>query len=90
MLGKKIKKKWKDLDYLEKMKNRKKRCGTKIKIIKKGGDIEIFENMEDVVRKYNFSKHLIRKYRDTNNVVLEKHLNNENVNLLDSLIETIK
>jgi hypothetical protein len=86
----KIKKKWQDPDYLEKMRNRKKRDGIKIKIIKTCGDIEIFENMEDVVRKYNFSKYLIRKYRDTNNKVLEKHLNYDNINLLESLIKTIK
>jgi hypothetical protein len=88
--GNKIKKKWKDPNYLEKMRNRKRRDGVKIKVIKKSGDVEIFENMEDVVRKYNFSKHLIRKYRDTNNKVLEKHLNGDNINLLGSLIEIIK
>jgi hypothetical protein len=88
--GDKIKKKWKDPGYLEKMKNRKKRNGLKIKIIKTGGEIEIFENMEDIVRKYNFSTHLIRKYRDTNNEVLEKHLNSDNINLLGSIIKTIK
>jgi hypothetical protein len=88
--GIKIKKKWKDPEYLEKMKNRKKRDGIKIKIIKKDGDIEIFESMEDVVRKYNFSKYLIRKYRDTNNKVLEIDLKPENINLLGSLIEIIK
>jgi hypothetical protein len=88
--GNKIKKKWKDPNYLEKMRNRKRRDGVKIKVIKNSGDVEVFENMEDVVRKYNFSKHLIRKYRDTNNKVLEKHLNGDNINLLGSLIETIK
>jgi len=86
----KIKKKWKDTNYLEKMKNRKKRNGLKIKIIKKDGEIEIFENMEDIVRKYNFSTHLIRKYRDTNNEVLEKDLKKENMILLNCKIETIK
>jgi len=88
--GNKIKDKWKDPDYLEKMKNRKKRNGLKIKITKSDGVVEIFENMEDIVRKYNFSTHLIRKYRDTNKGVLENHLNNENINLLGSIIETIK
>jgi len=46
--------------------------------------------MEDIVRKYNFSTHLIRKYRDTNNKIMEKHLDNKNINLLNSIIETIK
>jgi hypothetical protein len=46
--------------------------------------------MKNIVKKYNFSKHLIRKYRDTNNKVLEKHLNSDNINLLESKIETIK
>jgi hypothetical protein len=88
--GNKIKKKWKDPDYLEKMRNRKKRNGLKIKITKIDGSVEIFENMEDIVRKYNFSTHLIRKYRDTNSKVLEKHLNSDNINLLEAKIETIK
>jgi hypothetical protein len=86
----KIKNKWKDPVYLEKMKNRKKRNGLKIKITKSDGFVEIFENMEDIVRKYNFSTHLIRKYRDTNKEVLENHLNSENIELLGSIIETIK
>lgn len=88
--GYKLKKKWKDPDYLEKMKNRKKRSGVRIKIIKENGNIEIFENMEEVVKKYKFSKHLIRKYRDTNNKISENHLNDNNIYLLNSLIETIK
>jgi hypothetical protein len=72
------------------MKGRKKRSGLKIRIVKNNGEIEIYENMEDIVRKYNFSTHLIRKYRDTNKIVLEKHLNNKNINLLGSTIETLK
>jgi hypothetical protein len=88
--GNKIKDKWKDPVYLEKMKNRKKRNGLKIKITKIDESVEIFENMEDIVKKYNFSTYLIRKYRDTNNELLEKHLNVDNINLLGAKIETIK
>jgi len=88
--GIKIKKKWEDPDYLEKMKNRKKRNGLKIEIIKNNGDVEVFENMEDIVKKYKFSTHLIRKYRDTDNKVSINHLNENNYILLDSIIKTIK
>jgi hypothetical protein len=88
--GNKIKKKWEDPEYLDKMKNRKKRNGLKIKIVKNNGEVEIFENMEDIVRKYNFSTHLIRKYRDTSKEVLEKDLKKENMILLNCKIETIK
>jgi len=88
--GNKIKEKWRDPEYLLKMKTRKKRNGLKIKILKSNGDIEIFENMEDIVRKYNFSTHLIRKYRDTENKISEIHLNKFNNDLLGSIIETIK
>jgi hypothetical protein len=88
--GNKIREIWKTPEYLEKMKGRKKRSGLKIRIVKNNGEIEIYENMEDIVRKYNFSTHLIRKYRDTNKIVLEKHLNNKNINLLGSTIETLK
>lgn len=87
--GNKIKEKWLDPEYLEKMKNRNKKIGLKIKVIK-GDNIEIFENMEDMVRKYKFSTHLIRKYRDTNIAILERHLNRENIMLLGHKIETIK
>ena len=72
--GSKIKNKWKDPDYLKKMKNRKKRKGLKIEIIKNSGEIEIFENTEDIVRKYKFSAHLIRKYRDTDNKIGRAHV----------------
>lgn len=88
--GNKIKKKWKDPEYLTKMKLRKKRNGVKIKIVKNNEDIELFENMEDIVRKYNFSLHLIRKYRNTNTKISGKHLNEFNIDLLGSIIETIK
>lgn len=88
--GIKIKKKWEDPDYLEKMKNRKKRNGLKIEIIKNNGDVEVFENMEDIVKKYKFSTHLIRKYRDSGNKITINHLNNKNFILLDSIIKTIK
>lgn len=67
-----------------------KRNGLKIKITKIDESVEIFENMEDIVKKYNFSTYLIRKYRDTNNELLEKHLNVDNINLLGAKIETIK
>jgi hypothetical protein len=88
--GLKIMEKWKDAEYLEKMKNRKKRSGVRIKVIKKDGTSEIFENMQDLVRKYKLSTYLIRKYRDTNKKVSEKDLNNDNIILLNSILETIK
>jgi hypothetical protein len=88
--GIKIKKKWEDPNYLEKMKNRKKRNGIKTEIIKNNGHVEVFENMEDIVKKYKFSTHLIRKYRDTDIKVSMNHLNENNIILLDAIIKTIK
>jgi len=86
--GKKIKKLWTDDEYLEKMKNRKHRAGKKIKIIKPNGEEIIFETMCEIEREYNFSKHFVRKYRDKNLQVEEKHLN-ENKQLLGCIIESI-
>jgi hypothetical protein len=72
------------------MKNRKKRNGIKTEIIKNNGHVEVFENMEDIVKKYKFSTHLIRKYRDTDIKVSMNHLNENNIILLDAIIKTIK
>ena len=46
--------------------------------------------MEDIVKKYKFSTHLIRKYRDTDIKVSMNHLNENNIILLDAIIKTIK
>jgi hypothetical protein len=81
--GNKIKELWKDVDYLEKMKNRKSRTGSMIKIVKPTGE-------EKLEREYSFNTHLIRKYRDTNINILEKDLKKENIILLDCIIESIK
>jgi hypothetical protein len=85
----KIKKKWEDPEYLEKMKSRTKNAGKKIKLVKINGEQEIFENMRVMTDKYGFSAHLIRKYRDTGNRILEKDLNQENTILLNCIIESI-
>lgn len=63
--GEKIKKLWSDENYLKKMKNRKHRSGKKIKLIFPSGEEKIFETMSSIKKIYNFSLHLIRKYRDT-------------------------
>ncbi len=88
--GNKIKELWKDVDYLEKMKNRKSRPGSMIKIIKPTGEEIIIETMKKLEREYLFSVHLIRKYRDTNIKILENDLKKENIILLDCMIESIK
>jgi hypothetical protein len=88
--GNKIKKKWEDPQYLEKMKNRKHRPGSMIKIIKPSGEEIIMETMKKLEIEYSFSLHLIRKYRDTNIKILEKDLKKENIILLDCTIESIK
>jgi hypothetical protein len=88
--GGKIKELWKNPEYLEKMKNRNKNPGTKIKVIINNGTEIIFENMKSLINEYNFSAHLIRKYRDTGEKISEKDLKQENIFLLDCIIETIK
>ena len=87
--GDKIKNLWKNYEYLEKMKNRKSRKGLSIKVIYSNGDEDIFETMESLNKKLNFSSHLIRKYRDKDKKIIMKDLNNNNIILLDALIKTI-
>jgi hypothetical protein len=86
--GDKIKNLWKDSDYLNKMKNRPHRKGTNIMIIKPDGQKIIVESMNDFQRIYEFSLHLIRKYRDTDIEISEKDLK-KNMFLLNCKIKTI-
>jgi hypothetical protein len=86
--GDKIKKLWESEDYLEKMKNRPHRKGTMLKIIKPDGQEIIVESMKFFEKEYDFSLHLIRKYRDTDIEISEKDLNS-NLFLLKCKIETI-
>jgi hypothetical protein len=88
--GNKVKEKWQDPEYLEKMKNRKNRSGSMIKIIKPNGEEIIMETMRKFEKEYSFSTHLIRKYRDTDNRISENDLNENNSILLNSIIKSIK
>lgn len=88
--GIKIKELWKNPKYLEKMKNRKTNPGIKIKLIKVDGTEIIFDKMKDMVDKYNFSAHLIRKYKDTNKKISNKDVKEKNIELLNCTIETVK
>lgn len=85
--GDKIKNLWQNEDYLEKMKNRPHRKGTSLKIIKPDGQEILVESMNVFEKKYDFSLHLIRKYRDTDKEIEEKDLKG-NLFLLNCKIET--
>lgn len=86
--GEKIKNLWTNIDYLEKMRNRPHNPGKKIKIIKQDGEEIIVENMRKFEKEYNFSSHLIRKYRDKDIYINEKDLK-ENKFLLNCKIESL-
>lgn len=88
--GNKIKGLWKDKKYLQKMSNRKHRPGIMLKLINIDNIEIIFENMTTMINKYNFSAHLIRKYRDKNIKISEEHLTKENIILLNCKIESVK
>lgn len=87
--GEKIKEKWKDEEYLSKMRNGKHRSGKKIKIIKLDGEEAIFDNMIKVEKEYKFSLHLIRKYRDKDIYIEESDLKENNKLLLNCKIESV-
>lgn len=86
--GDKIKNLWQSEDYLKKMKNRPHRKGTMLKIIKPDGQEIFVESMSVFEKEYDFSLHLIRKYRDTCVEIPEKDLK-DNLFLLKCKIETI-
>ncbi len=88
--GEKIKKLWQSEEYLEKMKNRKKNLGTKIKLISPNGEEVVFENMKTLTENLNISANLIRKYRDTSIPINERSLKGKNIDLLNYKIETLK
>jgi len=87
--GEKIKNIWKTDEYLNKMNSRKHRGGTKIKLINIDGVETIFNTMQKFVDFYNFSAHLIRKYRNTNISISERDLNESNSSLKNCKIETL-
>jgi hypothetical protein len=86
--GEKIKNLWTNIDYLGKMRNRPHNPGKKIKIIKPDGEEIIVENMRKFEKEYNFSSHLIRKYRDKDIYIKEIDLK-ENKFLLNCKIESL-
>jgi hypothetical protein len=88
--GKKIKEIWKSEEYLEKMRNRKLRGGTKIKLINNNNEVvDIFETMRKFEESYHFSVYLIRKYKNSGNPISEIDLNEFNIELKNCKIETI-
>ena len=90
LAGDKIKELWKDDSYLQKMRKRKSNPGIKLKLINIDGEETILENMKSMTDKYNFSPHLIRKYRDKNIKINKVDLKKENMILLNCIIESIK
>lgn len=88
--GDKIKKLWENTDFLQKMKNRKHRSGLKLKLITIDNNEIIFDSMSELSKKYNFSPHLIRKYRDKNIKIEKDDLTYNNINLLNCIIQSIK
>jgi len=87
--GKKIKEIWKSEEYLEKMRNRKLRGGTKIKLINNNEVVGVFETMRKFEESYHFSVYLIRKYKNSGNPISEIDLNEFNIGLKNCKIETI-
>lgn len=88
--GEKIKNIWKTEDYMNKMKSRKHRQGTQIRLINIDGYELIYDTMQQFSNLYNFSLHLIRKYRNSDLSILETDLSESNIQLKGCKIETLK
>ena len=87
--GNKIKQLWTTDDYSKKMKNRKHREGKKIKIVFPNGEEKIFSTMSSLELEFGFSKHLIRKYRDTQHKISIEDTNDNNSFLVNCIVESI-
>ena len=87
--GEKIRSLWKSEGFSEKMKNRKPRNGIKLKLIDIYDNETIFDSMRIFRDFFNFSEHLIRKYRNTGKRISIDDLNNNNNQLEKCKIETI-
>ena len=68
----KLKDKWQDSYYLEKMKHRKHKPKNKYQIIFDDGINEEIEGFSEMVEKYNLNAALIRKFLNTGNKVVTK------------------
>lgn len=87
--SKKIKELWKNDEFLEKMKNRKKRSGLVIKVIQPDGKEFIVESLKKLSIDFNISPFLIRKYIDKDIEIKEENLG-DNKLLLNCKLKTIK
>ena len=67
--GKIIKEKWQDPDFIEKMKNRKKKPGDVYELKSPTGEILKREGLHKFVNEFNFNISLIRKFANTNQQV---------------------
>jgi hypothetical protein len=54
----------------------------------KSNPLGMFETMREIQNEYDFSPHFVRKYRDKNIKIEEKHLG-ENKQLLGCIIESL-
>lgn len=87
--GKALKELWNDPVYLNKMKNRKTKPGQKHIIIYADGTEKIYNTMQEIINKCNFSAFYIRRYRNTNKPIDIKDLNDNNLELLGAKINKI-
>jgi hypothetical protein len=63
--GSTIKKHWQDPEFIEKMRNRKKKPGDKYEIIDRDGNILYREGLHAIVNEFNFNITLIRQFANT-------------------------
>jgi hypothetical protein len=87
--SKKIKELWKTEEFLEKMKNRKRRSGLLINVIQPDGKEFIVESLAKLSIDFNISLFLIRKYLDKDIEIKEENLG-DNKFLLNCKLKTIK
>lgn len=69
--GNTIKKHWQNPEFVEKMKNRKKKPGDKYEIIDRNGNILYKEGLHAIVNEFNFNITLIREFANTGLPVLQ-------------------
>lgn len=80
-----MKKNWSDPNFIEKMKNRKKKPGDKYELISPDGEVFQREGLSKIVKEFNFNISLIRKFSNTGTHVISSGKYKESEKTINTL-----
>lgn len=85
----KLKNKWKEEEFLEKMRNRKSRPKNKYELIFENGTNIVIVGFSEMIQKYNLNPTLVRKFMNTNQKVKTKSRRESALNTVGLIINQI-